>query len=688
MAVPSTPEEEIFLHVLELPEAAREDFVCRTCGDDGRLRSAVDALLADHGRATALFDDAAGHLKAPADEAPGPDLAPGTLVGSYRILRRLGEGGGGVVYEADQEAPVRRKVALKLFKLDLDQKRVIARFEAERQTLALMEHPNIARVLDAGSTEAGRPYFVMDLVHGAKITDYCTLHHAPLQERLRLMQQVCAAVQHAHQKGVIHHDLKPSNILVAEIDGTPVPKVIDFGIAKVLEATNGAGPDCAIQDQLVGTPAYMSPEQFQGRAMDVDTRSDIYSLGVVLYELLVGRPPFDNDELLRAGVDEIKRRIVHEKPRRPSERGSSIRRELDWIVLKALEKDRERRYATVRAFAADIECYLAHKPLDAHPPSRWYRLRKLVRRNRLASAASTIAALALLAGFTTSTLLYLRARVAEQQQARLRAEAEEREHVTRAAILLMQSRTEEADAEIRLMGGVLTQPSVEASHVFHTLGLWSAMNGDWKTSAARWLALSRVNRFDDRDMTDNATRDLLPVAPTLLEAGDVAGYDAFRELLIARLGGTNNPIAAEQVLKICLHRPATVKTLAGLAPIAAVAERSLPGGFAAVPDNWLDAWRCIALGLWHLRSGRNDEAIRWCDRALLLPDGEEARQTVGRIVRGLARLRSGADRDAAEADLAAARSSVQRRFATRLDYGTGGYWHDWLCARLLLQEAE
>src|SRR5262249_28531684 len=317
----------------------------------------------------------------------------------YKLREKIGEGGCGVVYMAEQEAPVRRKVALKVIKLGMDTKQVVARFEAERQALALMDHANFAKVLDAGATETGRPYFVMELVGGIKITDYCEQNNLSTRQRLDLFIQVCRAIQHAHQKGVIHRDIKPSNILVATQDGVPVPKVIDFGIAK---ATQGRLIDQTVFtafEQFLGTPAYMSPEQAQLGGLDVDTRSDIYSLGVLLYELLTGKTPFDSKELLAAGLDAMRRTIQEKEPPTPSTRlkqetearqggvsseaksknqKSKIENELDWIVMKCLEKDRARRYETARGLARDIERHLNNEPVVAGPPSTAYRVAKFV----------------------------------------------------------------------------------------------------------------------------------------------------------------------------------------------------------------------------------------------------------------------------------------------------------------------
>ena len=370
----------------------------------------------------------------------------------YKILQQLGAGGCGVVYMAEQTEPVRRRVALKVIKLGMETKQIIARFEAERQALALMDHPNIARVLDAGTTGTGRPYFVMELVKGVRITDYCDRHHLTTTERLGLFTQVCHAIQHAHQKGIIHRDIKPSNILVTLHDGVPVPKVIDFGIAKATERPLTEQTVFTAFGQFIGTPTYMSPEQAELSGLDIDTRSDIYALGVLLYELLTGRTPFDPKELLQAGLDEMRRRIREEEPMRPSTRlrtmadadltevaqhrhsdpaklSRFIRGDLDWIVMKCLEKDRTRRYETANGLAMDIRRHLSNEPVVAGPPSAAYRFQKLVRRNKLAVAAIGAVAASLLIGLSLSTWLWLAERKAHALalQAEQKSQAKEKE---------------------------------------------------------------------------------------------------------------------------------------------------------------------------------------------------------------------------------------------------------------------
>jgi WD40 repeat protein/serine/threonine protein kinase len=380
--------------------------------------------------------------------APPITEKPGDKIGRYKLLEQIGEGGFGVVYMAEQKEPLKRRVALKIIKLGMDTRQVVARFEAERQALALMDHLNIAKVLDAGSTETGRPYFVMELVHGIRITDYCDQHHLSTRQRLELFMEVCHAIQHAHQKGIIHRDIKPSNILVTLHDGVPVPKVIDFGIAKATAGQELTEKTMFTQfQQFIGTPAYMSPEQAEMSGLDIDTRSDIYSLGVLLYELLVGRTPFDSKELLAAGLEEMRRTIREKEPVRPSTRVSSmlgeeltttakrrgsdapklvnlLRGDLDWIAMKCLEKDRTRRYETANGLARDIERHLNNEPVVARPPSHVYRFQKLVRRNKLAFAAGGAVAAALVIGLGISIWLFIREAKAEREQSRLRVAAE------------------------------------------------------------------------------------------------------------------------------------------------------------------------------------------------------------------------------------------------------------------------
>jgi WD40 repeat protein/serine/threonine protein kinase len=419
MDVAEAQVESIFFAALERESPTeRAAWLDEACAGDAVLRRRVEQLLAAHPRLGGFLQPEARAVESTA--AMPLAEAPGTQIGPYKLLEQIGEGGFGVVFMALQERPVRRRVALKVIKPGMDTRQVIARFEAERQALALMEHPNIAKVLDAGATETGRPYFVMELVRGVPITNYCDQHQLTLRERLELFVTVCRAIQHAHQKGIIHRDIKPTNVLVTLHDENPVVKVIDFGVAKAISLQLTEKTLFTGFAQMVGTPLYMSPEQAQMNGLDVDTRSDIYSLGVLLYELLTGTTPFDRERLRTAGHDEIRRIIGEEEPARPSARVSTLgpagitvsanrksdaqrlsqlfRGELDWIVMKALEKDRNRRYETANAFAADVQRYLGDEPVQACPPSSWYRFRKFARRNTAALVTSSAVAAGVLVG--------------------------------------------------------------------------------------------------------------------------------------------------------------------------------------------------------------------------------------------------------------------------------------------------
>jgi serine/threonine protein kinase/tetratricopeptide (TPR) repeat protein len=446
--------DEVFIAAIEIPSAPdRAEYIARACGDDAELRREVEKLVAGHFEAGSFLDQPAaspatglyGDAAKDADSTRGRE-GPGTRIGQYKLLQQIGEGGMGVVYMADQQQPVRRRVALKIVKPGMDSGQVIARFEAERQALALMDHVNIARVLDADTTENGRPYFVMELVHGVPITKYCDDNHLTPRERLELFAPVCHAIQHAHQKGIIHRDVKPSNVLVTLYDGRPVPKVIDFGVAKAIDQELTERTLFTQFGTVVGTLEYMSPEQAGLSALGVDTRSDIYSLGVLLYELLTGTTPLERKRLRQAAFAEVMRLIQEEEPPKPSTRLSSsetlasvaaarktepakltrlVRGELDWIVMKCLEKDRTRRYETANALAREIQRYLADEPVEACPPSTGYRLRKFASKHRRLLVTVAAFVTLLLAAVAVSALLAVKALLAEAEASRQKKATEE-----------------------------------------------------------------------------------------------------------------------------------------------------------------------------------------------------------------------------------------------------------------------
>ncbi|MCX6929063.1 MAG: serine/threonine-protein kinase, partial [Verrucomicrobia bacterium] len=509
---------------------------------------------------------------------------PGDRIGRYKLLQKLGEGGCGVVYMAEQQEPVKRRVALKVIKLGMDTQEVIARFEAERQALALMDHPNIAKVLDGGATSTGRPYFVMELVRGTPINRYCDENRLTTRKRLELFILICQAIQHAHQKGVIHRDIKPTNILVADHDGVPVPKVIDFGIAKATAGQTLTDKTLFTAfDQFIGTPAYMSPEQAKLSGLDIDTRSDIYSLGVLLYELLTGRTPFDAKRLIQAGLDEIRRIIQEEDPPRPSTRLSAldaaeqttvahqrqteppkltglVRGDLDWIVMKTLEKDRNRRYETANGLAMDLQRFLSDEPVLARPPSNLYRLQKFVRRNKLAVVATSAVALALLLGLGLSMLLFIRERAARQAA---KTEAAKSQQVAQFLTSMLESvgpsvasgrdtkmLQEILDKTAERVGKDLTnQPEVEAE-LRSTIGeVYNALSQDQKAEAMHRQALALRQKLFGNEHPGVAD-SLFKLGSALQDGGKLSEAEAMHRSSLAmrkKLFGNEHPDIAQSL---------------------------------------------------------------------------------------------------------------------------------------------
>jgi eukaryotic-like serine/threonine-protein kinase len=733
--------EEIVFSTLKLSSAERAVFWDRACSGDAALRAEVEKVWAECAEAEGLFDQCRPALNCGAElvrvladstdfsegitaEFASDEIA-GTSIGPYKLLQKLGEGGCGTVYMAEQEKPVRRRVALKVIKLGMDTKNVIARFEAERQALAMMDHPNIAHVFEAGATEMGRPYFVMELVRGVKVTNYCDENRLNVRQRLELFIQICGAIQHAHQKGIVHRDIKPSNILVTMLDGVPVPKVIDFGIAK---ATGGErltdNTLVTACEQFVGTPAYMSPEQAPMSGTDVDTRSDIYSLGVLLYELLTGRTPFDQNELLKSSLDEMRRTLLEREPQRPSTKldglqaedltrtslhrqvetprlNSLLRGDLDWIVMKSLEKDRNRRYQTANGFGMDVQRYLNNEPVFARPPSRLNRLQKLVRRNKTTFAAIAAVSVALIAGFGTSTWLYFREREARREaesarrvETELRAEADARANISQAALLISHNEMAAADRLVDNIQVPVVEPSLEAAGVFHTLGNWNVTHGLWKVAADRFLQLEQANQVDKSDLTADETRDLLGAGPSLIVAGDLKKYHQFVQVTLHRFADTSDPVAAEEVMKNSLILPVDAKTLKQLEPLVKLLQSSVAqNGPEVEKNNTVTPWQPLALSLYEYRCGNFTNVIVWGQKCLDYSLPTPPRTVMAHIILAMAYSRLNQPENA-RVELAAGPELIEKRLPDGpekiVDLGDAstGLWHDWVIAYLLLHEAE
>jgi serine/threonine protein kinase/tetratricopeptide (TPR) repeat protein len=601
--------ESLFFTALEKGTAEeRAAYLDQACGRDTELRRHVECLLSAQPKV-------GDFLQRP---SPNPATAvegvlvfepPGTLLGPYKLLQQIGEGGMGVVYLAEQTEPVRRKVALKVIKPGLDSGQVLARFEAERQALALMDHPNIARVLDAGATPEGRPYFVMELVKGTPITEFSDQNRLTPRERLELFVPVCHAIQHAHQKGIIHRDIKPSNVLVALYDGQPVPKVIDFGIAKATDQRLTERTLFTRHGQIVGTFEYMSPEQATLDALDVDTRSDVYALGVLLYELLNGTTPLDRERLRQAAFGEILRLIREEEPPRPSTRLSGsggglpmiaayrktesqklpklVRGELDWIAMKALEKDRNRRYETANGLAMDVQRYLRDEPVVACPPSALYRFGKLVRRNRVALTTCTVVALVLLLGTAVSVWQAVEAtearrladhRLEQEQQARANEERQRRAAVEHAR---------KAD-EQRLL--------VESNMILALRTLDHVYSREYITTQDRWPTPPRWHRGASLEkelaVYEQLARKQREIYSDSLQF-EMAKAEGWLASLYGRLNRLDDAAVAHR------RRIATLEKLVQKAPAVREYRRELSYGYFWMGyDLRQQGWRAKAEGAW------------------------------------------------------------------------------------------
>jgi len=673
----------------------RDAYLRSACGDDDSLRRQVEVLLHAHEQAGGFLKETI-HATAPAN-----DLAierAGVMIGRYKLLQEIGEGGFGQVFMAEQKEPVHRKVALKIIKAGMDTKEVIARFEAERQALALMDHPNVAQVFDGGVTQAGRPYFVMELVKGVPFTDYCDRGGLPMAARLQLFMQVCHAVQHAHQKGIIHRDLKPSNILITMIDGKPVPKIIDFGVAKALGQQLTEKTLFTAFGQIVGTPLYMSPEQTAISGVDVDTRSDVYSLGVLLYELLTGVTPIDAETVRKAGLDEMRRMIRETDPPVPSTRlrtlgdkltevaqrrhaepsvlARQVHGDLDWIVGKAREKDRARRYETVNALQADIQRHLEHQPVMVGPPSVAYRTKKYVRRHRMGVALAASVTVALIVGLIFAFIGFMEAKrerdravAAEQQALKARDRAMHAEEGQVAILNSVVGGSVKDSAMIPMLeeGARIAWERLGPTNETYLILMYSLANhygalGKWTEAAERYRRLTAAKPGDHW---------LLYLAhAAALAAGQRETARDLSQGMLSWFASTHSAAICERVARSVLLSPDPPSSLERAVEMAERAFRTEPAS----------PWVRIAKGMAEYRLEQYAAAAD-----LLAPIRHDSDPKIGCLAGyflAMCRQQQG-DTNAAQRVL----KETNDRFATVLRTGDlGEFWHD--SARNLVARAE